>query len=122
LLDLEVHPADASGPRRVLREGLPFSVQLSLDLTKVILPNHEPLACTAIVYTKGLGGGSRQTIGEVRNTIVPKDQLAVLVPSWALSKGSYRLEAIVALRRPSAELAAEPGIKAHLEGGILQIY
>lgn len=118
LLELEALPADSNGPRRVFRQGLPFSVRLSLDLTEATLPNDEKLDCTATVYTKGLGGGPRQTIGEARSAIISRDQLSILVPCTPLSKGSHRLETVVTISRPSAEF----GIKTHLEGGVLQVH
>jgi hypothetical protein len=118
LLELEVLPADTNCPRRVFRHGLPFSVRLSIDLTEAMFPNNGPLSYTATIYAKSLGGGPRQAIGEARNTTIPYDQLTVVVPCRPLSEGSYRLEAVVAVSRPSVE----PGIKAHLEGGILQVY
>jgi hypothetical protein len=118
LLELEVLPADARGPRRVFSHGLPFSVRLNLDLTEAMLPKDEPLDYTATVYTTGLGGGPRQAIGEARSATTPHDQLTILVPSRPLSRGTYRLEATVTVSQPSAER----GIKTQVEGGILQVF
>jgi hypothetical protein len=118
LLEPEVLPANGNGPSRVFRQGLPFSLRLGLDLTEVILPNGEPLDYTATAYTKSLGGGPRQAVGKAGSAITSRDQLTIFVPCRPLSKGSYRLEAVVTVSRPSVE----PGIKAHLEGGILQVY
>jgi hypothetical protein len=118
LLELEVLPADGNDHRRVFRQGLPFSVRLSLDLTEAGLPNDEPLDYTATVYVKALGGGPRQAMGESHKTIVPNEHLTVLVPCRHLSEGSYHLVPEVTLSRRSAE----PEIEDKLEGGILQVH
>lgn len=120
--ELEILPADTNSPRRVFHHDLPFSVRLTLDLTDLALPTDEALEYTAAIYAKDLGVGSRQTVSEARNTIRPKDQLTVFVPSSPLSPGTYRMEAAVTLTRPSAESPEQRDLKTHLEGGIIQIY
>jgi hypothetical protein len=115
---IEIGPADTTSPRRIVRQGMPFSVRLSLDLTEAVLPNSNPLNYAAAVFAKSLGGGPRQSVGEMRSTIRPEDSLTILVASKPLPAGTYRLDAVVTLTPPSAEAS----LRAHLEGGILHVY
>ncbi len=118
LRELKPTPAGTTGARRVFRHGLPFSVQMQLDLSEVELPNDDPLEYTATVFARKLGGGSRKIIGEVHDTIAPKDQLTIFAVGNPLQQGSYRLDALVTLSHPAAEL----DLRAYQEGGMLQIY
>jgi hypothetical protein len=120
--ELQILPADTNSPRHVFHHSLPFSVRLTLDLTELALPGNEPLEYTATIYAKGLSVSPRQTIGEAHNTIKPNDQLTIFVPSSPLAPGTYRMEAAVTLTRSSAESPEQPDLKAHLEGGIIQVY
>jgi hypothetical protein len=119
--ELQIIPADVQGPRRVLPQGLPFSVCLTLDLTEAELAGNVSLNYRAVVYAKGLGG-PRLVIGEAHNTITPSEHLTIFVPSRTLLPGTYHMEAAVTLTRPSADPITEPGLGAYLEGGMLHIF
>jgi hypothetical protein len=116
--DLEPIPAGTASVSRVFNHSLPFSVRLHLDLTEVELPGDDQLDYTATVYAKRLGGGPRESVGEAHNTIAPQDRLTILIAGKPLPPGTYRLDAMVALSHPSAEL----DLRAYQEGGMLQIY
>jgi hypothetical protein len=118
LRELEPIPAGTTSLSRVFSQHLPFVVRLHLDLTGVELPNGDPLDYTAMVHAKRLGGGSREMVGQVHHTITPQDQLTILVPGKPLAPGTYRLDAMVTLSHPSAEL----DLSAYQEGGVLQVY
>jgi hypothetical protein len=118
LRELKAMPIGNQGSRNVVRHGQPFNVQFTLDLMKVVLPSADPLEYTAVVYAKRLGASSRQPVGEARQTIMPREQLNLLLACKPLPPDTYRLEAVVTLAQPPAK----PELMAHLEGGILQVY
>ena len=118
LQELEPIPAGTASVSHVFNHSLPFSVRLHLDLTEVELPGDDRLDYTATIYAKRLGGGLRETIGEVNNTITPQDRLAILVDGKPLPPGTYRLDAMVMLSHPSAEL----DLRAYQEGGMFHVY
>lgn len=122
LRKLEIVPPDAAVPCNTLRYGQPFDVSLTLDLTEVVAPGDVPLAYTATIYAKKLGGGSRQIVGEVLGFITLADKVTVNVEGMALPQGVYRLEAFVSLTSPGMESVPRRGLLAMLKGNLLQVY
>jgi hypothetical protein len=118
LREPEPIPAGTTSPSRVFSHNLPLIVRLHLDLTEVELPNDDPLNYTATIHAKRMGGGPRESLGEVHHTIAPQDQLTILVAGKPLPPGTYRLNAMVRLSHPSAKL----DLSAYQEGGMLQVY
>jgi hypothetical protein len=121
LRDLEIVPSDVGGPCNALRYGQPFYVHLILDLTDVIAPSELPLAYTAAIYAKKMGG-PRQIVGEAHGSITPVERVTISVKGAALPRGIYLLKAVVTLNRPSAVPSPRAGLMALLEGGVLQVY
>jgi hypothetical protein len=119
--DLELVPAGAERPRRTIQADQPFTVSLTLDLSDVIMPSDTLLDCTATVYAKMMGG-QRQMVGEAREAIFPSDTITVNVAGAALPDGLYRMEAAVVLTLPEEMPTTRGGLKALLEGGLLQVY
>jgi hypothetical protein len=119
--DLEMVPAGAERPRRTIPADQPFTVSLTLDLSDVIVPSDTPLDCTATVYAKMMGG-QRQMVAEAREAIFPSSTITVNVAGAALPDGLYRVEAAVALTLPEEMSTTRGGLKALLEGGLLQVY
>src|SRR5439155_2954179 len=87
--DLEMVPAGAERPRRMLHADQPFTVSLTLDLSDVIMPSDAPLDCTATIYAKMMGG-QRQMVAETHETIFPSDTITINVAGAALPDGLYR--------------------------------
>ncbi|HBY94628.1 MAG TPA: hypothetical protein DEP84_11820, partial [Chloroflexi bacterium] len=121
LRKLETVPAGTEDPRTVLRDGQPFNVRLTLDLTDVAAPQDALLDYTATIYAKNLGG-PRRAVGEARGTLPRTDSVTIDVGRSILRRGLYRLEAAVVLTVLQADPMARPGIRALLEGGLLQVY
>ena len=123
--DLEIVPADTNHPSRILRHGVPFGVQLNLDLTEIEAPDESPIAFTAAIYARNLEGREpSKLVGESRNTITPGSRRTIRVSNKPLKPGSYRLDAIVTLQQShdfgSFSFNSTP--KAFLDGGILKVY
>lgn len=121
LLDLEAIRADSSILRNILRHGIPFDVRLTLDLTNVVALRDEPLAYTATIYSRQLGGGARLIVGESRGTITPTDSVTVDVEGISLAPGVYKLEATAALAPLADAPSARPGLSALIESRPMQV-
>jgi hypothetical protein len=93
LRDLKIIPAGASSPSNVLRSGQTFQVALTLDPTKAVAEYGASMAYKINIYTKRLGGGSRQMAGAVSGSIESADLLTAIVASAPLSSGTYKIEA-----------------------------
>jgi hypothetical protein len=114
LRDLEIVPADADTPPKFLRDGRPFDVRLTLDLTETEVPDNTPLT-----YAKPLNnGGPRLIISQARDTFTPADTFVINMSGQALSSGLYRLEASVTLK----VLPNGPDLTTHPEGTLVQVY
>ncbi len=122
LRDLETVPADANIPHNILRYGQPFAVRLTLDLTDVAGPRDVPISYMVTIYAKRLGGGPRQIVGEAHGFITLADKVTVNVEGMALPQGVYRLEAFVSLTSPGIESVPRHGLRAMLQGDLLQVY
>jgi hypothetical protein len=93
LRDLKIIPAGASSPSNVLRSGQTFQVSLTLDPTEAVSEYGVSMAYKINIYTKRLGGGSRQMAGAVSGNIKSTDLFTAIVASAPLSSGAYKIEA-----------------------------
>ncbi len=121
LQELETMPKDSGIPRRVIAQDQPFSIHLTLDLADLTVPRGSPLDYDVSVYAKSLDGRPRQVVGQVSGIVAPSDHLTLNIDGAPLPAGTYRLEAAVALALPSAESSGRTGVKALLEGILLQV-
>lgn len=121
LRDLKVVPVNTDTPVYVLHKGQPYHLRLTLDLTKVVVPNDVPLVCRATIFAKQ-PGGPRQLVGEERDTFEQSENITLSLSGINLPPGTYRLEALVTLAPTGMELGRQPGLLAFLESGLLQVY
>jgi hypothetical protein len=103
---------------RNLPHDRPFDVKLTLDLTNASLSDISPIACTASLYAKKLGGGHRQVIGETQSTMPYLNIIDLTIGNATLVQGLYRLDALVRLTSDDATA----GLTALLKGDLLQVY
>lgn len=74
----------------------------------------------AAIYARPIGG-ARQPIGEGQGEISADASADICVPGIQLAPGTYRVEALVALR-PAGPSASDKRPSALLEGGLIQVY
>lgn len=99
-----------------------FDVNLSLDLTNASLPDTSQLEVIASLHAKKLGDGTRQVIGETRNTVPYASLVNLTIEQAALPQGLYRLEAFLTLVPNDSSLPTGSGINASFQGGLFQVY
>jgi len=117
LRDSKVVLIDSDIPISFLRQGQPYHVWLTLDLTEVVAPGEAPLIIKATVIFKQLGG-PHQPVGETSSTIKLADGATLGIAGISLPPGIYRLNAFVRLTSNEAK----PGLTASLKGDLLQVY
>jgi hypothetical protein len=122
LRNAEIVPIDAGSPTGAITVGRPFNVLVTLDLSDVIAPSAAPLAYTAFLHAKTLGGGTRQIIGEARGTLMNSNTIMARVEGAVLSLGLYQLKAVVTLVLEPMKMSAHSSLTAIKEIGLLQIY
>jgi len=120
LRDLEMLEAGSKGDQNILFSRQPFEVQLTLDLTEVVIPEDAPLTWTASIYGKTLDRRSRLLAGQAQGTFQPTDTVSIKVQGNVLPQGIYRLEAIVTLTQTVSGREVHPGLIAQLEERLLQ--
>jgi hypothetical protein len=101
----------------LLRAAQPFTVTLSLDLTKVA-PQSERLIYSATVVARQLGGRSSRTLASPRGLLKTACATTFTIDAEGLPPGSYLLEAAVSLR---AAGASHGGVAAMAEGIMLRV-
>jgi hypothetical protein len=99
-----------------------FDTRLSLDLSKVSLPERSQLDCTATLHAKKLGGGNRQVIGQIQKILPFENALRLTTRCSPLSPGIYRLEAAVTIRLAGTEAGQQPRLMSFLESSPIQVY
>jgi hypothetical protein len=121
--------ADASAPRLLapvvtlrpdrtqLRAAQPFTVTLSLDLTKVS-PQSERLIYNAVVVARQLGGGAGRTLASPRGLLKVEGPTTITIGGGGLPPGVYLLEAAVSLRAAGTR---HGGVAAMAEGIMLRV-
>jgi hypothetical protein len=103
--------------RTLLRAAQPFSVTLSLDLTKAA-PQSDRLIYSAVVVARQLGGRSGRTLASPRGLLKVAGTTTITIDAEGLPPGIYLLEAAVSLR---AAGASHGDVAAMTEGTILQV-
>jgi hypothetical protein len=120
LQELIAIPARSSQPSRALSSGQPFDLRLLLDLSEVKAPKDMPLNYTATIYAKGLDTHRNQTVGEMRGTASPAEQITLKLEGAELPQGVYRLQAAVTLTLPT-KTNGPVILPQFLDGGVLQV-
>jgi hypothetical protein len=121
LRQIETVPAGTHIPQNFFLYGLPFDVQLTLDLSDVRVPSDTQFRYRASIYSKNLEGHSRQVVGETSGIITSTDKVTVSVEGIVLQKGTYRLKAVVILNPMTPEPTQQTGHVASKEGDLLLI-
>jgi hypothetical protein len=103
--------------RTLIRAARPFTVTLSLDLTKAVSQRHQ-LIYNAVVVARQLGGRSGRTLANPRGLLTVGSTTTITIDAEGLPSGTYLLEAAVSLR---AAGASHGGIAAMAEGIMLQV-
>jgi hypothetical protein len=118
LRELKVVLIDSNIPISFLRQGQPYLVRLTLDLTEVVAPSDAALIFKATINFKQLGGSS-QPVVEASSTLKFSDGATLEIVGNSLPPGIYRLDAFVRL---TSSDKATPGLTAFLKGNLLQVY
>ena len=119
--ELKVVSVDSDDPNYVLRQGQPFMVRLTLDLTEVIASKKMPLTCEATIIARQPGGPDR-TVGAAHRRIEASKSTTISVASSGLPQGMYHLDALVRLVPAGLEHGRQAGTVAYLEGDLLEVY
>lgn len=104
-----------------VKRDQPFSIPLLLNLSPVNMPEI-PITYSATVFTKKLGGGSTQTIGKAEGTFIPTEEVIINIPAMPLSRGQYRMEALVTLSASKDKSEPNSELAAMLEGSVFQVF
>lgn len=118
----------SDNPVRLLQASQPFDVHLDLDLSEVAFPDGARIAYCVQISAKKLGEPARTLLGTITGSgsCAEVGRLAVL--DLTIPAGLYRLEAsgdfVVAMTEQNITGAVEAGqgMRAFLEGGLLQVY
>jgi predicted flap endonuclease-1-like 5' DNA nuclease len=117
LQNLIVTLPDSDVPIFFLRQGQPFTVQLTIDHGKVASPGKTPPTYKATIVYKQLGGYDEFT-EETSNTLSHSDSTSIKTAGTNLNAGIYRLSTIVKIVSDQVE----PGRTAYLKGDLLEVY
>ncbi len=107
---------------RILPRHQPFEVDLTLDMTKLVIPDNMTVGYAAQFFVKAFGNGARQKIGEALGAFTTVDTVEMSIKNTGLKEGTYRISVDLALSLQPAEPAAQPELMMPLDGGLLQVY
>jgi hypothetical protein len=130
LSSLAAFAQGTDNPVRLLQTSQPFDVHLDLDLSEVAIPDGAQIAYCVQLSAKKLGEPARTLLGTITGSSNYPEvgQLAVL--DLTMPAGLYRLEAsgdfVVAMADTQRDIMgaveAGQGMRAFLEGSLLQVY
>jgi hypothetical protein len=117
-------------PVRLLQTSQPFDVHLDLDLSEVAIPDGARIAYCIQSFAKKLGEPARTLLGSITGSSNYPEVGQLAVFDLTLPVGLYRLEAsgdfVVAMadmqRDITGAVEAGQGMRAFLEGSLLQVY
>ena len=122
LRDLKIVSVESDTPTYVLPNHQPFTVELTLDLTEVVVSKKVPLTYDATIIARQ-PGGPNLTAGEARKRVEASRNSAISVASSGLPPGLYRFDAIVNVALAGAEHERKAGAVAYLEGSdLIEVY
>lgn len=102
-----------SQPTRSILHDQIFEVWLTLELDSPTISNGSSVEVMGTLFAKQLGSGMRQMVGQSNASIPNAPVIEFAIPSAGLTKGLYRLEAIV--RLGNSDIFT-------WQGGLLQVY
>ena len=103
--------------RTLVRAAQPFTVTLSLDLTRAVPQRHQ-LIYNVVIVARQLGGRSGRTLANPRGLLAVAGTTTITIDAEGLPSGTYLLEAAVSLR---AAGASHGSVAAMAEGIMLQV-
>lgn len=115
--ELKVILFESDTPIFSLRQGQPYILRITLDLSKVVASSTAHLVYKATIIVKQLGGPSRH-VSESSSNLKLSDSMTLDIVGTSLPPGLYRLDVFV--RLTSNETA--PYLTTFLKGDLLQVY
>jgi hypothetical protein len=107
---------------RILPRHQPFEVDLTIDLTRLVIPDNTTVGYAAQFFVKALGDGARQKIGEALGAFTSADAVEMSIKNTGIKEGTYRISVDLALSLSPAEPATQHELTIPLDGGLLQVY
>ena len=103
--DLQMIPAHSELPSKLLRQGEPFAIRLSID-AGTIKPKFEGgFDYTAALMAKAFDTPQQFKLGQSTGVIGKGDESVVVnIPKQDLVPGTYRLEAVLTVRKESQSI------------------
>ncbi len=99
-----------------------LDTSLTINIANTSLAEFPQLDVTLFLYAKKIGGGHRQVIGDVKETIPYANNLDLAICNASLPVGLYRLEALLTLTPGGASFLARSSVRATFSGGLFQFY
>jgi hypothetical protein len=118
---MEVMGVQSSGIHEPLTRETPFNVRLTVDLTKLLVPDNAVLNYKVSINGKGRVGRSSLAVGEALGTIVAANTVTLNVVCSPLPEGFYRLVATVMVALLGMELNIKSGTTA-VVADTVQVY
>jgi hypothetical protein len=121
LLNWMICTANSDQPTRALPHDQNFNVRLTLDISRIAIPEQGKLDVTGTLFAKKLGGNVRHTIGEAQVIMSYSPIISMNIDNTALAEGLYRLEARIKLIQIGAA-SLQTIVDTSFQGGLIQIY
>jgi hypothetical protein len=111
-------------PQNLVRSDQPYEVHFTLHLTDTATSPTSTLSYTASAYGWAVDQWTRRSMGVVRGTIKPKEEIIVSIRGASLPQGTYWLEAEALVSLPLAlhENSTNQGLQATVKGHLFEIY
>lgn len=116
--DFQMIPAHSDLPSKLLRQGEPFSVRLSIDAGKIKSKFEGDYDYTAALVAKAFDAPQQFKLGQASGVICKGDESVVVnIPKQDLAPGTYRLEAALTVRKESQSIGEHAQVRT-----IFQVY
>lgn len=100
--DFQMIPEHSELPSKLLRQGEPFAVRLSIDAEKIRPKIEAPFDFTAAIVAKAFDSPQQFSLCQATGIIGKGDKSVVVnIPKQDLAPGTYRLEAALSVRKES---------------------
>ncbi len=93
--EMQAAPVDKAEAGNLIWHGHPFEVRLTFDCAAGAIPPPTPVRCHIAIHAKNFESEVYQTLGEMHHDFVTSPPMEIGVPSAALARGLYRLDAII---------------------------
>lgn len=118
--EVAVIPA-TGGHRRVLPQGQPFEIDLTLDMADIHAASTDAMPFHATAIAKDLSSGARMLLAGSQGACTPGETASIHLNSQGLPCGTYRL-GIDLTMSDAASPASQTDLAAVIEGGVLKVY